>query len=164
MLLDPKPTLHWKEGFAPSRKNHRVGLGEPSAVLNRRHRDRFELKELQTPPRLGSSAFANADVGQSISPFRVSPESNGYLSHTSPPMRIQSPVLEDFQDLAPMEGPSASGAIGTADRREKRRFVGEWYQWWLQRHREKCAAGSRQSGYKPLGEDSHQKNRRGRLD
>ncbi|RSL84261.1 hypothetical protein CEP52_016481, partial [Fusarium oligoseptatum] len=157
-IPDPKPTSHLKEGIAISRENHRDDLGELSAVLNRQLRDGFEPREHETPPCLGSSAFANGDMGQSPRPLRVSPESNGYLSHTSPPTSIQSPVLEDSPNPTPVGGP-ASGASGTTDRREKRRLVGEWYQWWLQRHREKYGAGSRQSGYKPLSEDSCEKNR-----
>lgn len=152
-IPEPKPTYHLKEGFTTSRKKHHDGFGEPPAVFNRQLQDRFEPREHGTPLCLGSSSFANTDMHQSTRPLRVPPKRNESLSHTSPPKSIRSPVLEDSRNSTPVEG-LASGASGTTDRKAKRRVVGEWYKWWLQRHREKYGASSRQSGYKPLSEDS----------
>ncbi|KAL2669860.1 hypothetical protein Neosp_015157 [[Neocosmospora] mangrovei] len=125
-IPEAKPTSHLKEGLMTSRKTHRDGLGELSPILSRQLRDGFEPRQHETPPCVGSSAFAKGDMDQSAKPLSVPPESNGYRSHTSPPTSIQPPVLEDSRNPTPVEGP-ASGASETTDLREKRRLVVSQY-------------------------------------
>jgi len=189
-MPSPKLPFHWKDDFAPSRSNRREGLREPSTSSGDRHQGSLHRRE---PPNLlvHSSTFANRGMGEPANLFAASPESNGYLTYKSPPKRAQFPIPEEpqhstsvekpqarvdsflrqgSQDLTPIEGPPACGAVGTLARREKRRFTGEWYQWWLQRHRETYGSGSRRSGFRPLGgegdesHESHAKSRHDRKD
>lgn len=49
--------------------------------------------------------------------------------------------------IAATPAPNAFKASKTAQ--EKRKEAGEWYMWWVQRHRERYGSGSKVSGYKP---------------